>query len=111
MPHEQVAQVIGQVADALDAAGALGLVHGTVAPATADSAKYLGCALHDAKSGEAVTVSFDSIQRPIASGAITAGAKVYTAAAGKVSATGTNNPIGIALTTVADGAQVEVKTR
>ncbi|WP_062393714.1 protein kinase domain-containing protein [Gordonia phthalatica] len=34
MPHEQVAQVIGQVADALDAAGALGLVHGTVAPAT-----------------------------------------------------------------------------
>ena len=84
---------------------------GTVAPAAADSAKFLGVALHDAKSGESVTVSFDSVQRPVASGAINAGAKVYTAAAGKVSATGTNNPIGIALTTVADGAQVEVKTR
>ncbi|CAI9400424.1 hypothetical protein AESSP_00385 [Aestuariimicrobium sp. T2.26MG-19.2B] len=80
-----------------------------VAMAGADSAKVLGVALHDAKSGEAVTVSLDGVQRPVASGAITAGAKVYTAAGGAVSATGTTNPIGIALETVADGAQVDVQ--
>lgn len=84
---------------------------GSVAHAAADSAKFLGVAMSDAKTGESVTVSLDSIQRPVAAGAITAGAKVYTAADGKVSATGTTNPIGIALTAVADGAQVEVKVR
>ena len=83
---------------------------GSVAHAAADSAKFLGVAMSDAKTGESVTVSLDSVQRPVAAGAITAGAKVYTAD-GKVSATGTTNPIGIALTTVADGAQVEVKVR
>lgn len=81
---------------------------GQVAMAAADSAKVLGVAMHDAKSGQPVTVSLDKIQRPQASGAITAGAKVYTGANGVVSATGTNNPIGIALNTVADGAQVDV---
>ena len=84
---------------------------GAVAHAAADSAKFLGIAMSDAKSGEAVTVSLDSVHRPVAAGAITAGVKVYTAADGKVTATGTTNPIGIALTSVADGAQVEVKVR
>lgn len=81
----------------------------TVAHAAADSAKVLGVATHDAKSGTPVTVSLDGVQRPTATGAITAGAKVYSAANGLVSATGTTNPIGIALEAVADGAQVEVQ--
>lgn len=80
----------------------------TVAHAGADSAKVLGVALADAKSGTTVSVSIGGVQRPIASGAITQGVKVYTAANGLVSATGTTNPIGIALETVVDGAQVEV---
>ncbi len=81
---------------------------GQVAMAGADSAKVLGVAMSDAKSGQSVTVSFDGVQRPLASGAITAGAKVYTGANGVATATGTNNPVGIALNTVADGAQVDV---
>lgn len=80
----------------------------TVAHAGADSAKHVGVALHDAKSGTPLSVSIGAVQRPTASGAITQGVKVYTAATGLVSATGTTNPIGIALETVADGAQVEV---
>lgn len=81
----------------------------TVAHAGADSAAVLGVAMHDAKSGQPVTVSVGGIQRPVASGAIVAAAKVYTAADGKVTATGTTNPVGIALESVADGAQVEVQ--
>lgn len=81
----------------------------TVAHAGADAAPVLGVAMSDAKSGQPVTVSLNGVQRPFASGAITAAAKVYTAANGFVSATGTTNPIGIALETVADGAQVEVQ--
>ncbi len=81
----------------------------TVAHTGADSAKHVGVAMSDAKSGQPVSVSLDVVQRPVASGAIAAGVKVYTAANGFVSATGTTNPIGIALETVADGAQVEVQ--
>lgn len=80
----------------------------TVAHAVADSAKFLGIAMHDAKSGEPVSVSLGGVQRPVASGAIAAGAKVYTGANGVVTATGANNPVGVALETVADGAQCEV---
>lgn len=83
--------------------------NGTVATAAADSDRVLGVAMHDAKSGQSVSVSLAGVQRPLAAGAITAGAKVYTDATGKASATGTNNPIGIALNTVADGAQVDVQ--
>lgn len=81
----------------------------TVAHSTADSAAVLGVAMSDAKSGEPVAVSLGGVQRPVASGAITAGAKVYSNATGLATATGTTNPIGIALETVADGAQVEVQ--
>ena len=81
----------------------------SVAHAGADSAAVFGVALHDALAGSPVAVSIGGVQRPVASGSITAAAKVYSAAAGKVTATGTTNPIGIALETVADGAQVEVQ--
>lgn len=80
----------------------------TVAHAAADSAKIVGVAMSDAKSGTPVSISLDGVQRPTATGAITAGVKVYSATNGVVSATGTTNPYGIALETVADGAQVAV---
>lgn len=85
---------------------------GTVAPASAATHSWIGVAGFDAANGDEVTVFTESVQRIIASGAITAGALVEPAAAGKVAAhtNGTNdfNVCGIALTTVADGALVEV---
>lgn len=81
----------------------------TVAPAAADSAAVLGVALSDAKTGQAVSVSLGGVQRPVADGEITAGVKVFSAVAGKVSAKGTSNPIGIALETATSGAQVEIQ--
>ncbi|MEE6295191.1 capsid cement protein [Georgenia wangjunii] len=79
-----------------------------VAAAGADSAKVVGVAGFDAQSGESVTVFSGGVQRPIAAGAITAGARVATGAGGTVSATGTNK-IGTALAAAADGAAVPIQ--
>ncbi len=75
-----------------------------VGPAGADSAAVIGVAGYDAVAGDSVTV----FPRPTgvhpltASGAITAGAKVISAAAGKIATIGAGaNPIGIALETAA----------
>lgn len=85
---------------------------GTVAPSTAASAAWLGVAGFDGATGAQVTVFSEGVQRLTASGAITAGATVEAAAAGKVAThtNGTNdiNVVGVALTTAADGALVEV---
>lgn len=85
---------------------------GTVAPVSAASADWLGVAGFDAASGEPVTVFTEGVQRLTASGAITAGQTVEGAASGAVAAhtNGTNdiNVVGIALTTAASGALVEV---
>lgn len=70
---------------------------GTVGVAGADSAKIAGVAGVDAASGERLTVYRGGVQRLVAAGAITAGAAVYAAAAGKIQSTGTNK-IGLALT-------------
>lgn len=83
--------------------------NGTVGPASATSPAFVGVAAFDAASGE--RVSFfprGKVHISTASGAITAGARVDTAAAGAV-ATGAAsvNNIGIALTTAADTALVE----
>lgn len=63
-------------------------------------------------SGDECAVRLRSAQgtcKMVASGAITAGANIYGAASGKVSATINTNPIGVALETVtADGDVVEV---
>lgn len=72
----------------------------TVGPAGADSAAVVGVAGYDAVSGEKVTVftRASSVQRLVASAAIAAGAKVSSAAAGKIQTVGsTTNPIGLAL--------------
>lgn len=79
----------------------------SVTPASNGAAEVVGLAAFDTKAGERVTVHSGGVQRPVASGAITAGDQVQAAIDGKAS-TGTTNPIGLALTTAADGDQVEV---
>lgn len=85
---------------------------GTVAPSSAAAATAVGVAAFDVASGAKVTVFAGGIQRVVASGAITAGANVEPATAGKVAThtNGTNDAyvVGVALTTAADGAAVEV---
>lgn len=84
---------------------------GTVAPSGANSAAWLGVAAHDAANGDKVTIRAGGVQRPIASGAITAGDLVATATTGRVAtnaAPGAGVQVGVALNTVADGAAVDV---
>ncbi|MBM6622663.1 DUF2190 family protein [Micrococcaceae bacterium RIT802] len=82
----------------------------TVGPAGADSAKVVGVAGFDAATGDNVAVYSGGVQRPTASGAIAAGAKVASAAAGKAQTLGAlTNPIGIALAAAANGEPVQVK--
>lgn len=76
----------------------------TVGPAGADSAAVVGVAGFDAAIGEDVTVftRAGGVQSLTASGAIAAGAKVSSAAAGKIQTIGsTTNPIGLALAAAA----------
>ncbi|QJU52937.1 DUF2190 family protein [Herbiconiux sp. KACC 21604] len=85
---------------------------GTVAPASAATHSWLGVAAFDAGNGDLVTIYDEGVQRLTASGAITAGALVEAATGGKVAShtNGTNdfNVVGLALSTAADGALVEV---
>lgn len=72
----------------------------TVGPADADSAAVVGVAGFNAKAGERVTVftRAGGVHALTASAAIAAGAKVSSAAAGKIQTIGaTTNPIGLAL--------------
>lgn len=85
---------------------------GSVAPTTVASADWLGAAGFDAATGDLVTVFCSGVQRLTASGAITAGDMVVGGAAGTVAtngAPGVGQQVGVALTTVANGALVEVK--
>lgn len=84
---------------------------GTVAHAAADSVKVVGVAAFDAKNGENVTVLVGGVHRLTAAGAVTAGDRVAAAATGKVATAATpatGAQLGLALTTAADGATVEV---
>lgn len=87
---------------------------GTVATATAASDIIIGVAACDvAASGDPVTVfGRGTVHRLTAAGAITAGQVVEGAAAGAVAThtQGTNDVrvFGVALTTAADGASVEI---
>lgn len=75
----------------------------TVAHAAADSNVSIGVAAFDAKSGDRVTIHpRGGVQRLTAADQIAAGARVATAAAGKVQTLGANvNAIGTALTAAA----------
>jgi len=83
----------------------------TVAPSTEASARVLGVAMFDAKEGDPVSVETEGLFRLTASGAITAGAQVESAADGKVATKGdtVTKIIGIALNTASNGGEVFVK--
>ncbi|MFY1595482.1 capsid cement protein [Micromonospora sp. WMMD737] len=83
--------------------------NGTVQTAGAGSAAVVGVAAHDAASGSRVSYfPRGKIHVSPASGAITAAARVDSGAGGTVaSGTAGVNNIGIALTTAADGVDVE----
>lgn len=82
--------------------------NGTIGTAGADSNAVVGVACQDAASG--VQVGYHGrgqVHVSVASGAITAGARLNSAATGKVaSATAGVGNVGIAMTTAADGAPV-----
>lgn len=80
----------------------------TVSPTTGVSAAVIGIAMMDAKTGEPIAVECEGLMKLTAGGAITAGAKVSSAAGGKV-ATGTENTIGIALSDATADGDVIVK--
>lgn len=82
-----------------------------VAPAAATSESWFGVAGFDAAAGDDVTIYRQQVQRPIASGAVTAGDAVIAAADGKVATSATPTVlthVGTALSTAADGETVEV---
>lgn len=84
---------------------------GTVAPSAGADVAWLGVAGYDAASGEILDVEHGGTQRLIAAGAIAAGDQVISAADGKVATAGavTAGIVGVARTTAADGAAVEVQ--
>lgn len=81
----------------------------TVAPSTAASAKVLGVAMFDAKSGEPVSVETEGLFSMKASGAITAGDKVASAADGAVAKATDANTVGLAINSASNGGEVFVK--
>lgn len=86
---------------------------GTVGPAGALSTKVVGVAGDDAASGALVPIRAGGIQRIVAAaGGVTAGDIVVAGAAGTVAPIGANvfgTKIGVALTTAAATALVEVQ--
>lgn len=82
-----------------------------VAPASTASAAVIGVAMFDAKQGDPVSVETEGLFSLTASGAITAGAQVESAAGGKVATKGgtVTKVIGIALNTASNGGEVFVK--
>lgn len=85
--------------------------NGTVAPAGADSAAWVGVAAFDAATNDNVTIFCGGVQNVTASGAITAGDAIECAASGAVATAASATAltyVGIALTTAADAAKVRV---
>lgn len=87
--------------------------NGTVAATSAATSAWIGVAAFDqATVGALVTVLTGGVQELAASGAITAGARVLSAAAGAVidiaSGTDYSQVVGIAITTAASG-KVQVR--
>jgi predicted RecA/RadA family phage recombinase len=83
---------------------------GTVAPSSAASVAVVGVAGNDAASGDKVTVITEGIHRLVATGTVTAGDMVVSAASGTV-ATGpgtAGQAVGVALTTATNPNKVEV---
>lgn len=83
----------------------------TVAPTTKASAKVLGVAMFDAKSGEPVSVETEGLFKLIAGSSVTAGDVLESADAGKVAKAGATvtKAIGIALNSASTDEAVFVK--
>lgn len=81
----------------------------TVAPSAEASAKVLGVAMFDAKADEPVSVETEGLFSMTASGAITAGDKVESAADGAVAKAAGTNTVGIAINSASNGGEVFVK--
>lgn len=89
---------------------------GTVAKTSAATVAWVGVAAHDAANGDRLTVLKGGVQKVTASGGITAGQQVVSAADGKVAALAAwaaasaadRQVVGVALTTATDGNPVEV---
>jgi hypothetical protein len=86
---------------------------GTVGVAGAASAAVVGTAAQDAATGTLVAYYTGGVQELIASGTVTAGQTVESAAAGTVATHtgGTNdlNVVGVALTTATTGNKVRIQ--
>lgn len=86
----------------------VGTTDRSVAPAAAGSTKYVGIAGHDAAVGDKVTVE---VGKPVhelkAVGAVARGTRLEVATGG-VRALSTGTAIGVALTSAADGATVQM---
>lgn len=81
----------------------------SVAPAAAASTSVVGIAGHDAAVGDKVTVELGNpVHELVASGAVARGTKVEAAGGGRVRTATTGDVIGLALTSAADGATVQV---
>lgn len=80
----------------------------TVSPTTASSPAVLGVAMFDTKAGEPIAVECEGLMKLTAASTITAGAKVTSAAGGKVAA-GSENVIGVALSDATADGDVIVK--
>ncbi len=85
---------------------------GTVAPSSVATHAWVGVAAQDVPSGQKVTIHKGGVQELTATGAITAGDRVIPATAGTVAALGAGTDysqvVGVALTTAANGAKVQV---
>lgn len=92
----------GQVVEVTDAM--------EVKPTTAASANVLGVAMFNAKKGDPVSVETEGLFKLVAASAITAPAKVASAADGKVATVTTSDPsIGLAISDASTDGYVFVK--
>jgi len=85
---------------------------GTVGPAGATATNWVGVASNDASTNDYVTIFCDGVQNCTASGTVTAGDTVSTAAGGAVATNGApavGNVVGVAITTATTGNKVRVK--
>lgn len=123
LPIYRPGQVLTLKASATITGGQLVAVSGsgTVAPAGAAVANWVGVAAFDAATNDNVTIHSNGVQSLTASGTVTAGDLVISAASGQVSTAAavttptaadvntTRQVVGVALTTATNGNKVRIK--
>src|SRR4051812_19595553 len=114
LPVYRPGQVLTLKASAAITGGTLVAISGsgTVATAGAASAAWVGVAAFDAGTNDNLTIHSGGVQSVTASGAITAGDSLVTAASGQVATGAAATPaafVGVALTSATNGNKVRVK--